>query len=79
VLVLAATVVLYTIDFFFWMMLGRLALFSAVEAGIVVLALQLRKSIEPGNWGRLIAIGFGFAVWEWISQTMISLLYRLGY
>ena len=61
------------------MLLGRLALFSAVEVGIVVLALQLRKSIEPGNWGRLVAIAFGFAVWEWISQTMVSLLYRLVY
>jgi hypothetical protein len=60
-------------------MLGRLVVFSAVEAGIVVLALQLRKSIEPANWGRLVAIGFGFALWEWISQTMIGLLYRFAY
>lgn len=60
-------------------MLGRLVVFSAVEAGIVLLALQLRKSIESGNWGRVVAIGFAFALWEWISQTMIGLLYRFAY
>jgi hypothetical protein len=60
-------------------MLGRLVVFSAVEAAIVVLALQLRKSVEPGTWGRLVAIGAGFAVWEWISQTLVSLLYRFAY
>jgi hypothetical protein len=60
-------------------MIGRLVLFSAVEAGIVALAVLLRKRIESGNWGRLIAIGVGFAVYEWISQTMIGFLYRFAY
>jgi hypothetical protein len=60
-------------------MVGRLALFTAVEAGIVVLALLLRRTIEPAAWGRLIAIGIGFAAWEWISQALIGLLYRLAY
>ena len=60
-------------------MLGRLVVFSAVEAAVVVLALQLRKAIEPGNWGRLVAIGLGFAAWEWVSQTLVGLLYRFAY
>jgi hypothetical protein len=60
-------------------MLGRLVVFSAVEIAIVVLALQLRRSIEPAHWGRLVAIGVAFAVWDWISQTLVGLLYRFAY
>jgi hypothetical protein len=60
-------------------MLSRLVVFSGVEAGIVVLALRLRLTIEPAAWGRLVAIGVAFACWEWISQTLVGLLYRVAY
>ena len=58
---------------------GRLALFTAAEAAIFVLAVQLRKPIAPATWGRVAAIGVGFALWEWASQTAVGLLYRFVY
>ena len=46
-LVLAATVLLYTIDFFFWMMLGRLAL-AVISGGRRTFFTDLfRKATAP--------------------------------
>jgi hypothetical protein len=57
----------------------RFGAFTALEAGITVLALVVRKRLGPMNPGALVLAVVGFLFWEGILQTVMSLLARMIY
>jgi hypothetical protein len=60
-------------------MVPRLVLFTAIEAAIVALACMLRRIVARGGEIRLFAVAVAFLIWEWLSQTLVGLLYRFTY
>ena len=61
------------------MFIGRLGFFTVFEAGIVALALLVRRRVGPINAGALVLAVFGFLAWEIGLQTLMTLLIRLVY
>ena len=61
------------------MFVGRLGFFTVFEAGIVALALLVRRRVGPINAGALVLAVFGFLAWEAGLQTLMTLLIRLVY
>jgi hypothetical protein len=50
--------------------LGRLAVFTLIDAAIAGLAIALRRKVDTTTWARLLVTTAAFLVWEWLTQMM---------
>jgi hypothetical protein len=54
---------------------AQLGFFTLADIAIVVLALLVRRRVDPGHPGRMAAMILGFLLWEWLVQMAVMLTY----